>query len=316
MDSKKPRIAVVGAGAVGGYFGARLAAAGHDVAFVARGSHLESMRRSGLTVKSIAGDLHIRSLFASSPAEVGPADLVLFCVKSYDTEEAARGLAPMMAEDTIVLSLQNGVDNPSKIAGLWGANRTLAGVVYIGARMTAPGTVEHVAAGRITLGAIAGGMSAAAQTVQALFSKARVPCTVSAEIGKVMWGKLVWNAPFCALSCLTRATVAQILESDSLRELAIDCMEEVGDAARTEGIDLAASMIDETLDLSRALGDFKPSMLQDLEAGKPLEYEAFNGVVARALRRAGKEAPINRVFYLSLKFLDDRIRRRNRGQEN
>src|ERR1700757_3880516 len=109
MTAEKMRIAVMGAGAVGGYFGARLAAAGQNVAFIARGSHLESMRREGLRVKSIRGDLRIRSLFAGGPEEVGPADLVLFCVKSYDTEEAARQLEPLMGAKTVVLSLQNGV---------------------------------------------------------------------------------------------------------------------------------------------------------------------------------------------------------------
>jgi 2-dehydropantoate 2-reductase len=308
MRTEKMRIAVMGAGAVGGYFGARLAAAGHDVGFIARGAHLEAMRRQGLKIKSIRGDLQIRSLFTSAPEEVGPVDLVLFCVKSYDTEEAGKKLTPLMKKETEILSLQNGIDNPDKLAKLWGKNRTLAGVVYIGARISTPGVIEHSAEGRIVLGEPAGEISDQTKLVQQIFSAVQIPCAISTEIRKVLWGKLVWNAPFCAIACLTRATVKEILESDSLRELGVSCMEEVREAAKSRGFDLSPDLIAQTLKVSESLGDFKPSMLQDLEAGKPLEYEAFNGVVVDLLRRTGKSAPINEIFYGALKFLDKKVR--------
>lgn len=305
---KKMRVAVMGAGAVGGYFGARLAAAGNEVAFVARGRHLEAMRKEGLKVKSFHGDFHVRSLFTSEPAEIGPMDLILFCVKSYSTEEAARKLAPLLGTDTAILSLQNGVDNPDKIANLWGNERTLAGVVYIAAEILAPGTIGHSAGGRIVLGELDGEASEQTKAVQGLFAAARVPCDVSMEIRKVMWGKLVWNAPFCAIACLARATAQEIVDSDSLRKLAADCMGEVIEAAKCRGIGLAPSVIEDAVKLSRGLGPFKPSMLQDLEAGKPLEYEAFNGIVVKILRQAGKPAPVNEIFYAALKFLDQKNR--------
>lgn len=308
MVAQSTRIAVMGAGAVGGYFGARLAASGQNVAFIARGKHLEAMRRDGLRIKSVQGDLHVRSLFTSVPEEVGPVDLILFCVKSYSTEEAGKKLAPLMGEKTEVLSLQNGVDNPDIIARLWDKSRTLAGVVFIGSRILTPGFIEHSGAGRITLGELEGGMSERTKTIHQIFSAAQVPCAISTEIRKVMWGKLVWNAPFCAIACLTRATVKEIMESDSLRKLAIGCMEEVIEAGKLQGIELGSSVVAETLSLSQSLGDFKPSMLQDLESGKPLEHEAFNGVVVNVLRQAGKRAPINEVFYGALNFLDKRIR--------
>jgi 2-dehydropantoate 2-reductase len=308
IEAPKMRIAVMGAGAVGGYFGARLAAAGRDVAFIARGAHLEAMRQEGLKVKSIQGDLHIRALFTSDPAEVGAVDLVLFCVKSYDTEDAAAKLAPMMSEKTVVLSLQNGIDNPDKIAARWGKARTLAAVVYLGAVVAAPGKLEHRAGGRIVLGDLDGPTSETAKRVEQALSGANISCAISAEIRKVMWTKLVWNAPFCALSCLARANVREILESNSLRRLAADCMEEVRKAARSGGIELAPSVIEETFTFSKTLGDFKPSMLQDLEARKPLEYEALNGIVVALLGQKGKQAPINQAAYAVLKFLDQRIR--------
>lgn len=309
---EKMRVAVMGAGAVGGYFGARLAASGHEVSFIARGRHLETMRAEGLKVKSVQGDLHIRSLFASEPTEIGPVDLILFCVKSYSTEEAAKELAPLVGKETIILSLQNGVDNPEKIAALWGKSRTLAGVVYIAAEVLSPGTIGHSAGGRIVLGEPDGGVSEETEAVHRLFAAARVPCAISTEIRKVMWGKLVWNAPFCAIACLTRATAQEIVESEFLNKLAIDCMEEVRGAARCQEIDLGPEVIEEALNLSRGLGDFKPSMLQDLEAGKPLEHEAFNGIVVKLLRQAGKAAPVNGMFYAALEFLD----RKNRAAKS
>lgn len=306
---EKIRVAVMGTGAVGGYFGARLAASGHDVSFIARGRHLQAMRSEGLKVESFQGNLHIQSLFTSEPKAVGPVDLILFCVKSYSTEEAAEELAPLVGKETMILSLQNGVDNPDKIAALWGKSRTLAGVVYIAAQVPTPGTIRHSAGGRIVLGELDGAVSEKTKAVQQLFAAAQVPCTISTEIRKVMWGKLVWNAPFCAIACLTQATAQEIVESDHLKKLALDCMEEVREAGKCVGINLEPLVIEEALKLSRALGDFKPSMLQDLEAGKSLEYEAFNGIVVTLLRQAGKEAPANEIFYAALKFLD----KKNRG---
>ena len=303
------RIAVMGTGAVGGYFGAKLAAAGHDLVFIARQRNLAALRRNGLRVTSPTGDLNVRSgLFTDSPADAGAVDLVLFCVKSYDTARAAAALAPMISKQTAILSLQNGVDNPEKIAGLWGTERTLAGVVYIGALVTVPGVIEHSSGGKIVLGPLSGQTSDTARVVEQTLLRAAIPCAISSAIEQVQWAKLLWNAPFCAISCLTRSTVGEIVESESLTQLARDCMAEVQAAARTRGIDLKAGLFDQTLAFSRGLGEFKPSMLQDLEAGKPLEYEALNGIVMRLLEQAGEQAPINRVFHDTLSFLDKKLR--------
>lgn len=308
MATGQTRIAVMGTGAVGGYFGARLAAAGVNVAFIARGAHLAALKKDGLRVKSAGGDLCVRALFTDDPGAAGPVDAVLFCVKSYDTEGAAAALAPLMGERTLILSLQNGVDNPDKLAARWGPERVLGGVVYLGAELAAPGTIVHSAGGRVVLGALQEPAGGSAGRAAEIFSGAGIPAAVSAEIRKVLWTKLVWNAPFCALSCLARATVGEILESDSLRRLAAGCMEEVCAAARASGIELGPAIVEETFQFSRGLGDFKPSMLQDLEAGKPLEYAALNGAVVDRLARERKPAPINQACLAVLEFLDRRIR--------
>ena len=303
------RVAVMGAGAVGGYFGARLAGASNDVAFIARGPHLAALRRQGLTLESPQGNLHIRdALFTDDLSQVGVVDLVLFCVKSYDTEATADKLASLIGDRTIILSLQNGVDNADKIAQRWGHKRTLAGVVYIGSQLLQPGKIQHSSGGRIVFGELDGQVHESTQAVERVLSSARISCEVSKAIRNIQWRKLLWNAPFCAISCLTRTNVKEIVESESLTKLALDCMTEVREAAQAQAIDLDSALFEETLNFSKSLGDFKPSMLQDLEAGKPLEHEAFNGIVVGLLDRIGKQAPTNQVFYGALKYLDKKIR--------
>lgn len=303
------RVAVMGAGAVGGYFGARLAGASNDVAFIARGPHLAALRRQGLTLESPQGNLHIRdALFTDDLSQVGVVDLVLFCVKSYDTEATADKLASLIGDRTIILSLQNGVDNADKIAQRWGHKRTLAGVVYIGSQLLQPGKIKHSSGGRIVFGELDGQVHESTQAVERVLSSAQISCEVSKAIRNIQWRKLLWNAPFCAISCLTRTNVKEIVESESLTKLALDCMTEVREAAQAQAIDLDPALFEETLNFSKSLGDFKPSMLQDLEAGKPLEYEAFNGIVVGLLDRIGKQAPTNQVFYGALKYLDKKIR--------
>jgi len=303
------RIAVMGTGAVGGYFGAKLATAGHDLAFVARGRHLCALRASGLHVTSSHGDLNVKSaLFTDDTAQIGSVDVVLFCVKSYETEAAAEQIKPLVTEQTRILSLQNGVDNPDKLACVFDPDQILPAVVYIGAQLTAPGVVTHSNGGRIIFGEIHGGIGESSKWLRQALSDAGIPCEISAAIEQMQWTKLLWNAPFCAISCLVRANVKQIVESEPLTALARDCMAEVQKAASTRGIELRREQFDEIITFSRTLGAFKPSMLQDLEAGKPLEYQALNGIVVQTLRQAEAPAPINQLFYAMLKSLDQGIR--------
>jgi 2-dehydropantoate 2-reductase len=299
------RIAVIGTGAVGGYFGAKLAAAGHDLVFIARGKHLEALQAAGLRILSSNGDLHIQKAdFLGNAAQAGVVDLILFCVKSYDTQTAAESLGALLAESTTIISLQNGVDNPEKIAAIWRDHRIYPGVVYIGAEIASPGVIRHSNGGKIVFGAPDGQADESAVRIEQLLSQAGIPCQLSANIHEVQWSKLLWNAPFCAISCLARADVKQIVDSAPLTRLAIDCMAEVQSAAELRGIALPRGSFDQTIAFSRGLGAFKPSMLQDLEAGKPLEYEAFNGIVARLLQGSGRAAPINQAFHSLLQHLD------------
>ncbi len=303
------RIAVMGSGAVGGYFGAKLASAGHQVAFLARGAHLAAMQANGLLVKSPNGELQIRNAqFSADPSAIGHVDSILFCVKSYDTENAAESIKPMVAGQTLILSLQNGIDNPAKLARVHGEQKVLPAVVYVGAQLSAPGVISHTTGGRIVFGRLDSGIDERLNVLEQTFIAGGIPCEANTEIRKVQWTKLLWNAPFCAISCLTHANTKQIVESPSLVKLAVDCMTEVQAAARLDQVDLPARLFDDVLNFSRTLGDFKPSMLQDLEAGKPLEYEAFNGYIVKLLQGAGQPTAVNEIFYAMLKFLDARTR--------
>jgi 2-dehydropantoate 2-reductase len=303
------RVGVMGAGAVGAYFGAKLAAAGHDVAFIARGQHLGAIKHQGLRIISPNGNLHITSgVFSADPTDAGIVDMILFCVKSYDTETAAEALGPMIGDHTTILSLQNGVDNAEKIARKWGGRRTLAGVVYIAGQISAPGVMLHSGGGKIIFGQLDGGANDTTDSVAQTLVGADIAAELSRDIQKVQWTKLLWNAPFCAISCLVRANMKQIVESKSLIKLALDCMTEVQAAALTCDVKLSDELLDHTIAFSRSLGEFKPSMLQDLEARKPLEYEALNGLIVTLLGQAGQRAPINQAFHAMLRYLDETIR--------
>lgn len=308
------RIAVMGAGAVGGYFGAKLASAGHEVAFIARGKHLDALRAHGLRITSPNGDMAIRSpLCVADGQAVGTVEAILFCVKSYDTETAAQTIRPMVGAGTLIISLQNGIDNADRLARHYPSRQVFPAIVYVGAQIAQPGVIVHSNGGRIIFGTMAGEAEAPALALQKSFVAAGIPCEISTEIEKVQWTKLLWNAPFCAISCLTRANMKQIVESATLTALALDCMAEVQAAARTRNIDLPRQLFDDTIEFSRNLGEFKPSMLQDVEAHKPLEYEAFNGVIVKLLQAAAMPAPINQTFYATLKYLDQTIRTAARG---
>jgi len=170
------RIAVMGTGAVGGYFGAKLAAAGHELAFIARGRHLQALRENGLRVTSENGNLQIdKAQFTNDTATIGNVDAILFCVKSYDTEVAAEQIKQLVSDQTLILSLQNGVDNPDKLAGVFDSGQILPAVVYVGAQLSAPGLVTHANGGRIIFGQIDGGISESSKSLRQILSNAGIP---------------------------------------------------------------------------------------------------------------------------------------------
>ncbi|MCK4299315.1 MAG: 2-dehydropantoate 2-reductase [Planctomycetes bacterium] len=215
------RVAVMGAGAVGGYFGAKLERAGHEVWFISKGERRKEMRLSGLRVDSIDGDFLLAQVRVTrDTSSVGPVDLVLFTVKSRDTRMAAEATRPMVRAHTSVLAIQNGVENEAIIGEVLGNEHVVPGVAVIGVDMPEPGLIRHTNNGSITLGEASGEETQRVRVICEAFAGAGVETRVSSDIGSVKWRKLVWNASFNPLTALTGRRVLDLIEDDNARTLA------------------------------------------------------------------------------------------------
>jgi 2-dehydropantoate 2-reductase len=300
------RVLVLGTGAVGGYFGALATRGGHDVTFVARGATLDALRQNGLVVHLGTETLRLASVRAvREPAEAPGADLVLVCVKSYDTVAAAAALRPALGPDTAILSLQNGIENEAILARELGLPPLMVALTRIGVAVVAPGVIEYSGRGTIVFGEPDGRVTPRAERVADAFATAGIPHQLRDDILVAAWEKLAWNAGFNAVSTLTRATVAELLEQPAARDLVVAAMEEVDAVAEALGIPVRRRRTPAVLEDSRTgLPDFRTSMLQDLLRGRRLEHDALNGAVVRAARRAGVAAPVNRALLALLARLD------------
>jgi 2-dehydropantoate 2-reductase len=300
------RILVFGTGAVGGYFGARLARGGHDVTFVARGENLTALRRDGLTVRLEGETLRVAPVRAvPDPADAPRPELVLVCVKSHDTPAAAAALRPVVGPDTVVLSLQNGVENEDTLARTLGLPPLLVALTRIGVALAAPATVDYSGRGEILFGEPDGSESPRARRVARALEAAGVPYQLRHDVLVTAWEKLAWNAGFNAVTTLTRTTVAEALAHPASRALVVAAMEETDAVATALGIPVRRTRTDKVLGDSLAgLPDFQTSMLQDLLRGRRLEHDALNGAVVRAGSRTGVPVPVNRLLAALLARLD------------
>ncbi len=301
------KVAVMGAGAVGGYFGALLHGGGLDVTLIARGRHLEAIKAHGLRIKSYEGEFTAPVRAVGDPEEIGPVHLILFCVKSYDTESAARQCLPIIREGTIILSLQNGVDNEERIAAIIGEEKVLGGVAYIGAGVLEPGVIVHTAEGRMVFGEMHGGVSERVRRLEQTLREAGLRVEISSNIQADLWRKLCWNSAFNALNALVGGEVNVLVERAEAWALARAVMEEVRAVAACQGVHLPEGVVDKLLHWSAtAATGMKTSMRQDLEAGRRLEAEALNGVVVQRGRVAGVPTPCNFALHALLKAIDPR----------
>lgn len=298
------RTLVYGAGAVGGYFGGRLAQAGADVTFLARGLQLAALKANGLTVHSVEADFALPVKAVGRFGDAPDPDLVLLAVKSHDTPVAARDLAAHLGPEAVVVSLQNGVDNPRLLIQALGSERVLAATVFIGARVSAPGVVAHTAAGTIRTGRYPEGPSETAERVAAFLRAHGVRVAVSPRIGRDLWRKLLWNVGFNGPSALTGATVGRMLGRPGIAWLIRGLVAEAAAVAKAEGIDLPADVVEKTCAETEGLDEFKTSMLQDVEAGRRLEREPFYGFLAREGERLGVPTPLTALVNdaLALRF--------------
>ena len=296
-----PRIGVFGAGAVGCYYGARLALAGAPVTLVGRGPHVQSLRAQGLVLHA-GGQRQVAPVTADTdPAALAGAEVVLFCVKSRDTDTGGRALAPLLHPDAVLVSLQNGVDNPVRLRMASGRD-TLAAAVYVACSMSAPGEVRHAGRGDLILGPVPGASGATglaqAQRVAALFERAGVPCPVVPDARPALWEKLVMNCVFNAISALGRARYARLVADAGARALMAEVVAECVAVAGSEGVPLPPTerLVADALRLGAAMADATSSMAQDLAAGRPTEIDALNGLVVRLGEAAGVPVAVNRAL--------------------
>jgi 2-dehydropantoate 2-reductase len=297
------KIAVMGAGGVGGYFGARLAQAGHEVSFVARGRHLEAMKAKGLTLKSPLGDATIRVKASDRPAELGDADVVLFAVKLWDTESAAEQVRPLVAGGGVVIPFQNGVESIARIGKVLGAEHVMGGAAYIAGRIAEPGTIVQTGPiARLRFGVTRPSQQAAAQAFLAACLGANIEAELADDIERVLWEKFVLLVAVSATTAVTRKTIGVVRGDPDLRWLLETVMREVWTLGRKRGVRLADDLVAKTLAQADTFTpDMRASMAADLEAGTRLEAPWLSGAVARMAREAGTDATANRAVYAALK---------------
>lgn len=298
--------AVVGSGAVGGYYGAKLARAGERVTFIARGAHLEAIRERGLQVRSALGDFTVHAEAESDTSRVGPVDVVLLAVKTYDNAAAVPMLRPLVHERTLVLTLQNGVDSPDDVAEIVGKQRVLAGPTYIATALARPGVIEQTGTHRrIVFGEFFGNPPRLSDRVLALrdaLAAADIQAEAVADARPPLWQKFIYLAPFAGFTGASRLPFGPLWRDEFIRTQFRAAFREVESVARAEGIDLPPDLDARLQAYTDALPpSTRSSLLIDLSQGKKIEVEALQGSVVRRGSRLGVPTPIMAALYAALK---------------
>jgi 2-dehydropantoate 2-reductase len=300
------KIAVVGSGAVGGYYGALLARAGHEVVFVARGAHLDAIRAHGLKVRGPLGDWTLPVRAEPDAASVGHADLVLFAVKTYDNDSALPLLAPLVGRSTIVLTLQNGVDSPAAVAAVVGRAPVLGGAAYIATAVSAPGVIEQTGTyRRIAFGEVfetAGAVTARVAALHDVLSAADIQSEPAADGRVPLWEKFVYLAPFAGMTGATRQPVGVIRNEPASRAQLLAAFGEVHALALAEGVPVAGDLLQRVLSYVDGVPEtMRSSLLIDLSQGKRIEVEALQGAVVRRAAILGVPVPVMTTLYAVLR---------------
>jgi 2-dehydropantoate 2-reductase len=298
------RIAIMGAGGVGGYYGGLLAAAGQDVTFIARGDHLQALREKGLQVKSVHGNFTVSPAKATDhAAEIGPVELVIVATKTYHTDEAAQAIKPLLGVNTVVISLQNGIDAAERIGSTVGMEHMLGGATWLSAALEAPGRIgQYSQFRRIALGEMDGRITPRAEAIASVLATTPVVIELVSNIKQVLWTKFVFIAAISALGGLTRVTIGEYRHGPEAREVLAEAMAEVAAVAKTSGVSLDPDIVGKTLAfIDASAPDIRPSMQRDLEAGRTSELESLIGVVVRLGQELGVPTPVMRFAYALLK---------------
>jgi 2-dehydropantoate 2-reductase len=305
------RVAVFGSGGVGGYFGGRLARAGEDVTFIARGEHLRAIRDSGLRVESIEGDFTIQpAKVTNDPSEIGAVDLVIVAVKAWQVPEAARAMKPMVGPATTVLPLQNGVDASSQLAAELGSEPVIGGLCKIVSLVVGPGHIRHVAFKPfVAIGELNNERSQRVENIQTVFNRTGVTTAIPSDINVAIWSKFLFITAYSGIGAVCGGPAGKIRTNAEARGLLIRSMKEVYALAHARGIQLPADSVENSLASVDTLPDeATSSMLRDIAAGRPSELEAQNGAVVRMALESGVAVPTHELIYNVLKPLEMKAR--------
>jgi len=298
------RISIFGTGGVGGYFGGRLAQAGEDVTFIARGEHLRAIRDTGLKVDSLNGDFVVYPARATdNVGEAGLVDLVIVGVKAWQVPEAARAMKPMVGPQTTVLPLQNGVDASGQLAAELGVDRVIGGLCKIVSFVTAPGHIRHAGfAPSVVIGEMDNRRTDRIVTIHEMFSHAGIDTAIADDINVALWMKFLFIASFSGIGAIASAPAGQLRSDPDLRAQMLRAMKEIYALAQAQGINLPEKVIETVMAGVDALpADATSSMQRDIAAGKPSELESQNGAVVRMARETGVAVPTHQSIYDSLK---------------
>lgn len=305
------KIAIMGTGGIGGYYGGLLAKQGHEVTFIARGTHLQAIQKNGLQIKSIHGDFSIVPAIAvANPAEVGVVDFALVCVKTYDTDSVARTMTPLVGAQTAVLSLQNGIDAAKRIGEVVGMEHVLGGVTQISSAIESPGVIKQVSQfRRIVFGELDGSISARTQSIEKALKETGITVEITQDIHKALWTKLVFISAASGLGALTRLPMGEYRAVPEARAIIISLMKEVEAVARAQGVALDADVVQKSLEfMDNAAPHIKASMQLDVETGHRTEIEAMIGVIGRKGRELGVPTPTADFIYAALLPIDLKAR--------
>ena len=297
------KIAIMGTGGVGGYYGGLLAKQGHDVIFIARGEHLKAIQENGLQLKSIHGDFHVKSAQATDdPVQVGPVDLVVFCTKTYSIDEAVQQIKPLVGAETTVLPLQNGIDAAERIGAIVGMEHLLGGVTWISSAVEAPGVIKQLSQfRRVVIGELNGQSTDRVQAITKAFEGTGITAELSENILKILWTKFVFISTASSLGSLTRLPIGQYRSTPETRAMMTSLMQEVKSVGRAQGVELDEDVVQKSLDfIDNAAPHIKPSMQLDVEAGRRSELESMIGVIGRKGRKLGIPTPVADMVYASL----------------
>src|SRR5258708_20947660 len=301
------RIAAIGAGGVGGYFGARLQQGGHDVAFLARGRHLAALQKDGLTLESPLGSARLKIEVFERPAQIGPVDVVMVAVKLWDTESAAESLRPLLAGGGKVIPFQNGVESIDRLRKFFPAESVMGGSAYIASRIARPGVIEHIGQmARLQFGPLLPAQRPAAERFLSACKEAKINAELADDIVRGNWEKFVFLVALSSATAASRPPLGLIRADPDLRWLFEQAMRETWSVGRARGVKLADDFVETRMKFAETLpAEMKASMLHDLEAGGRLEAPWLCGAVARMAREAGIDAPVNRAVFAALKPLID-----------